>query len=117
MIEEIRNHLKNKGRFEVKFYTNTFDFLEHFLEWYPQVVIMDVDLIQSNTLKLIRILQKLKKDLKIFLIVSSRNMKVCSQALSMGIITYLLKPISTKNICSLIHSTLKTPYNKTKEVK
>jgi len=118
LSDKIREELEKDSVYQLKTFTQTLGFLEHFLEWYPQMVILDVDLMKSDTLKFIRILQKLKKDLKILLIASSRNISICSQALSMGIITYLLKPISTGNVYSLIHSTLKMPHNsKKKEVK
>jgi len=115
---KIGEDLEKESVYQLKTFTQTLSFLEHFLEWYPQMVILDVDLIKADILKFIRILQKLKKDLKILLIASSKNISICSQALSMGIITYLLKPISTGNVHSLIHSTLKLPHNsRKKEVK
>lgn len=105
-FEQISRNLDEEEQWEILMHSNVLEFLEHFLSRFPALVILDIDLLGKEINRVIKILRSLKKDLKIMLILSSEKVAICSQALSLGVLTYLLKPISPANASNIIKSTL-----------
>ena len=74
---------------------------------YSQLIVLDIDLLADKTTKLIHIIRSVQKDCKILLILSQENMSHCSDALSLGVVSYLIKPFSALTAYKIICSTLK----------
>ncbi len=108
-FNSVQTNLSEYAPVEVKTFTNCLDLMEQFLARYTCLVILDIDLVQQNVIKLIRILRAIQRETKIILLLSRDNMSFCSAALSLGVISYQIKPISLKSTCEIIGTTLQLP--------
>lgn len=97
---------KDRGDIGIITYSSTVDLLEKFSAVHTDLVILDVDILDDQALKLINILRSIKKDSRIMLILSKDKMAICSAAFSLGIVSYLVKPITTENLYDIIASVL-----------
>ncbi|MFQ6115413.1 MAG: response regulator [bacterium] len=109
MIEEVEQLLQDEIQVEIAVHGDTLDFLENLLERYTQLVILDLDILREKVTKLIHIIRSIHKDCKIILILSQEKMSICSTALSMGVFSYLIKPVAVLNAYNIILSALKKP--------
>jgi len=75
------------------------------------LVILDIDLLSEQVLKLINILQSIKRNSQIILVLSKDKMAICSAAFSLGIVSYLVKPVSTRNMYDVISTALQKQSN------
>ena len=105
-ISELKKNLLEQSEIELISFTNTLDLLDSFQNFYSNLVILDIDLLKDEVTKMIKLLRSTKSEFKVVLILSSENMQFCSNALSLGVVSYLIKPISISNIVEIIYSAL-----------
>ena len=110
IFTDVRTRMREKPKFELRTYSDTVNLIENFISFHTQLVILDLDLLDRQILKLINVLRVINKEVKIILVLSQDKMSVCSKAVSLGVISYLIKPVSSTNLSKLILSTL-TPKN------
>jgi len=108
----VRDFLGDSSDIEIKTFTNSLDFLEKFSSLHTELVILDIDLLNEQVLKLINILQSIKRNSQVILILSKDKMGICSAAFSLGVVSYLIKPVSTKNVYDVISTTLQKQINR-----
>jgi response regulator of citrate/malate metabolism len=60
---------------------------------------------------MIQVLKNINGDSKIVLVLSPENMPICSAALSLGVLSYQIKPLSPENVTEIISSILPFPVN------
>lgn len=108
----VRDFLGDSSDIEIKIFTNNLDFLEKFSSLHTELVILDIDLLNEQVLKLINILQSIKRNSQIILILSKDKMAICSTAFSLGVVSYLIKPVSTKNVYDVISTALQKQINR-----
>lgn len=107
----VRDFLGDSSDIEIKTFTNSLDFLEKFSSLHTELVILDIDLLSEKVLKLINILQSIKRNSQIILVLSKDKMGICSAAFSLGIVSYLVKPVSTRNMYDVISTALQKQSN------
>jgi response regulator of citrate/malate metabolism len=73
---------------------------------HSELVILDLDLLGEQVTHLMNVLRNIKKNVQFILILSTDKMPICPEAISLGVISYILKPCSAKNLGNLIQSTL-----------
>jgi DNA-binding NtrC family response regulator len=103
----VRDFLESSKDIEIKTFVNNLDFLEKYASVHTDMVILDIDLLNEQVLKLINILQSIKRNSQILLILSKDKMSICSAAFSRGVISYLIKPVSTRNVYDMISTHLR----------
>lgn len=103
----VKDFLESSKDIEIKTFVNSLDFLEKYASTHTDMVILDIDLLNEQVLKLISILQSIKRNAHILLILSKDKMSICSAAFSRGVISYLIKPVSTRNVYDMISTTLR----------
>jgi len=103
---ELKNALSKPDSIEMLSYSSTLDLLESFQNFHSNLVILDIDLLKDEVTKMINLLRSSRSDFKLILILSSENMSFCSKALSLGVVSYLIKPISISNSVKIISSAL-----------
>ncbi|GAB4366001.1 MAG: hypothetical protein Kow0042_05590 [Calditrichia bacterium] len=103
---KIEKALAQGGEVMVYTYTDSLDLIDHFLHRFAPLVILDIDLVKEDVIKLMQIIRSIRKDVKFLLILSVENMHVCSAALAQGVVSYQIKPLSIENLIHVIHSTL-----------
>lgn len=107
LIKEIQRLLEDCVEIQVETCTDSLDFVDNYLNRYSQLIILDIDLLAEKTTKLIHIIRSVQKECKILLILSQENMSFCSDALPLGVVSYLIKPFSALTAYKIICSTLK----------
>ncbi len=106
LIEEIRNRILEHHLIDVDSCSNSLDFLENFQKHHIQLAILDIDLLKGQIIKMIKFLRSIKRDCQIILILSKLNMVLCSRALSFGVVSYFIRPVSVFNAAKIICSAL-----------
>ncbi len=108
LIDGIEKTLLNDINVEVKVSSDILDVLQNVQQKYTHLVILDIDMLFDGVNKLIDIIRAIQKDCKVILILSSENMSICSSALTQGLVSYLIKPLSVVNAYKIIIATLNT---------
>ncbi|NIW99649.1 MAG: response regulator [Phycisphaerae bacterium] len=103
---DLENMLKESGEVVLNTFTDSLDLLEKFLTLHSELIILDVDLLNGKVINLMNILRSIKKDFPIVLLLSKEKMSICSKAFSLGIVLYLIKPVTANNIYDIVSSTL-----------
>lgn len=106
LIADLRKVIGANYALEISAYLDELDFLESFQEIHSELVILDIDYLGKRTVKMMRILKNLRKDCIVILLVSEKKIALCSEALSLGAFSYLIKPVSAVNACKLIATAL-----------
>jgi len=107
----VKDFSEGSSEIEIKTFNNSIDFLENFSSLHTELVILDIDLLNEQVLQLINILQSIKRNARIILILSQDKMSVCSAAFSLGVASYLIKPVSTRNVYDVIVSAIEKKTN------
>ena len=103
----IQEKIQDNADIDIKTCIDNLNLIEKFVSQHTELVILDIDLLKEKVIKLINILRSINKNLKIILILSNDKMSICSGALSLGVVSYLIKPISINNLAKIISATLK----------
>lgn len=106
LIREIERVVLEDVSVDIETYTDMLEFIENLHTRFTQLVILDIDLLLEKIIKLISVIRSIRKDCKIILILSQENMAICSSALQMGIVSYMIKPVSVLNVYNIILSML-----------
>ena len=104
-FSDITKAVQNLNHFEIHIFNHNLELINYFLTNYAQLVILDLDILKSETFEMIQILRSLHSDTKIVLFLSSENMPICSEALSFGLLSYQIKPVSRESTLKIISST------------
>lgn len=108
LFSEIQTGLNKNIPLELITFPDTLNLIEKYVSIHIQLVILDIDLLNGQLVKLINILRSINKNVKIILISSKDKLPVCSKALSLGILSYLLKPVSVTSLTNLILSSMQS---------
>ncbi len=106
LFKDVEKTLLNDINVEVKSSSDIWDVLQNLQQKYTHLVILDIDVLFDDVKKLIDIIRAIQKDCKVILILSQQNMSICSSALTMGLVSYLIKPFSALNANKIIIATL-----------
>jgi len=104
-FSNISKTIQSLDHFEIHIFKNNLELINYSLTNYSQLVILDLDILKSETFEMIQILRSLHSDTKIALFLSSENMPICSEVLSFGLLSYQIKPVSTESTLKIISST------------
>lgn len=107
LFEQIQERFEEQTAIDIKTYIDNLNLIEKFISQHTELVVLDIDLLNETVIRLINILRTINKNLKIILILSSDKMPICSQALSLGVVSYLIKPVSIENLSRIISATLR----------
>jgi response regulator of citrate/malate metabolism len=108
---EVEESLKKNDKIEFLLFQHSLELVNHFLSYYASLVILDIDLLKNEILEMIQVLRNIHTNSRIILILSPENMPICSEALSLGVVSYQIKPLSSKNVTELISSVLHATIN------
>ncbi len=108
-FSEVKNSLKNKNELEISIFTNSLDMVENLLVRYSDLVILDVDLLGNQVSNMIQVIHSIHRNTKIVLFLSPDKMDLCTTALSFGVISHQVKPVSLDTACEIIRSILQIP--------
>ncbi|MBN2365636.1 MAG: DNA-binding response regulator [Calditrichaeota bacterium] len=106
LFSEIEKKINQNDSIDIQIFQHNLELINHFLSHYASLVILDVDLLKNEILEMIQVLKSIHPDCKIVLFLSPENMSFCSAALSLGVISYQLKPLSVKAVVDFITSLL-----------
>jgi len=110
LFEDVEESLKKDEEVEIILFQHSLKLINHFLTYYAPLVILDIDFLKNEILEMIQVLKNIHPNTKIILILSPENMPICLTALSQGVVSYQVKPISSSNaaaiISSILHSTI-----------
>jgi response regulator of citrate/malate metabolism len=110
-FSEIIKNVQNVNNFEVHIFHNSLELINYFLTNYAQLVILDLDLLKNETFEMVQILRSLHTDIKIVLFLSPKYMPICSETLSLGVLTYQVKPVPRERTLEIIGSTFHIDIN------
>lgn len=94
---------------EISIFTNSLDMVENLLVRYSDLAILDVDLLGNQVSNMIHVIHSIHRSTKIVLFLSADKMDLCTAALSLGIISHQVKPVSVDTTCEIIGSILQIP--------
>jgi response regulator of citrate/malate metabolism len=109
-FKEVEKYLKPIMSIEISNFSDSLDIIDCYLKNYAQLIVLDIDLIKENVLKLIEVIHSIHRDTQIILLLSKENTNLCPEAFSRGVISYHIKPLSPENFSKIIKSTLTTSY-------
>jgi len=107
LFSEIQEKIQDRTEIDIITCMDNLNLIEKFVSQHTELVILDIDLLNEKVIKLINILRAINKNLKIILMLSNDKMSICSLALSLGVVSYLVKPVSNDNLTKIISATLK----------
>lgn len=107
LFVKIQKKVEEVNEVQITTCDDNLNLVEKFISQHTELVILDIDILKERVVKLINILRTMKKNLQIILILSPENMSICSNALSLGVVSYLIKPVSMDNLHKIITATLK----------
>jgi response regulator of citrate/malate metabolism len=102
----ILKNVQDMNNFEVHIFDNSLELINYFLTNYAQLVILDLDLLQNETFEMVQILRSLHSNSKIVLFLSPIYMPICSETLSLGVLSYQVKPVPQERTLEIISSAL-----------
>jgi response regulator of citrate/malate metabolism len=108
---EVEESLRKNEEIEFFLFQHSLELVNHFLSYFSPLVILDIDLLKNEILEMIQVLRNIHPNSKIVLILSPENMPICSAALSLGVMSYQIKPLSAANVTEIISSILHAPVN------
>jgi DNA-binding NtrC family response regulator len=104
-FSDISNTIQVLDHVEIHTFNHSLELINYYLTNFAQLVILDLDVLQSETFEMIQILRSLHTNTKIVLFLSSENMPICSEALTFGVLSYQIKPVSRERTLEIISST------------
>jgi response regulator of citrate/malate metabolism len=108
---DVKESLEKNKKTEILLFQHSLELVNHFLSHYSPLVILDIDLLKNEIFEMIQVLKNIHVDAKIVLILSPENMPICSSVLSLGVVSYQLKPLTSGNVTEIISSILHFPVN------
>jgi DNA-binding NtrC family response regulator len=109
LFQRVEGEIVSKDSIRLYTFTNSLDLIKYYLANYASLILLDADIVKSDVLKLIEIIHNINQEAKLILLISPENMSICSSALSFGILSYQVKPVSPENMVELIFSVLQNP--------
>ena len=106
LLKELNKALGCSQDLQFSSYVTPLKLIENYTSMHSELVIVDLDLLGDQATHLMNVLRNIKKNVQFILILSPDKMPICSEAISLGVISYILKPCSGKNLSNLILSTL-----------
>lgn len=107
LFKKIQKRFEEVSEIQITTCDDSLNLMEKFVSQHAELVVLDIDMLKEGVVKLINILRTMKKNLQIILMLSQTNMSICSEALSLGVVSYLIKPVSTDNLHKIITATLR----------
>ena len=77
---------------------NQKDALLIYEEFFPSIVIVDIDLVDSSGIELIKDIRKKNKNIPILIVTNNKETSNLIEAIKLNLIDYLLKPIDTNKL-------------------
>ncbi|UCF64315.1 MAG: response regulator [bacterium] len=104
-FSDISEAIQSLDHIEINTFSHSLELINFFLTNFAQLVILDLDVLRGETFEMIQILRSLHTKTKIVLFLSSENMPICSEALTFGVLSYQIKPVSRERTLEIIRST------------
>ena len=111
LFSVVEDSLNKLEKVEIKTFDHSLELVNHYLSHYASLIILDIDLLKHETFQMIQVLRSIHAQTKIVLFLSPENMPICSSALSMGVLSYQIKPISEEKLVEIIASLLQITVN------
>lgn len=80
--------------FKIQSFQACCTFLESFLSNHSDLVILDIDLLEQRVIHVLKLIKLLKSSVPVILVLSDKHITTCKNALPIGILAYLMKPVS-----------------------
>lgn len=109
LTSEMKQTFEERSVVKVITFTESLALIDYSLQQYVPLIVLDIDVLKEKVFHLIRILRSIHRETQFILVLSSENMQICSAALSQGVVSYQVKPVSTENMLEVVASTLKIP--------
>jgi DNA-binding NtrC family response regulator len=110
LIDRIETHIKEFAPIEISRTTDGLDLVSQYAFRHAKLVLIDASLISDRVNQLIALMRRLDAGCSILLFVPQDGISICTRALSLGRISYLVKPVSALSAASLICSALDLPF-------
>ncbi len=107
LVEDFQSILNGVSKIEVTCYQSCCELMEGFLTLHTDMVLLDIDLLKERVTHLINVLKLIKSSVVLILILSEEHISICKQALPLGIHSYLIKPVSGKELFRIVDPILK----------
>lgn len=104
----VQIELRADAEADLTVFSDCLDLIEQYLARFAPLIVLDVDFLGEQTFQLIRIFHLLNRPTQIVLVVSKDKLDICTSALSLGAVSYQLKPILTRNFVRFLEFTLKS---------
>lgn len=111
-FNEMEQLLRKCESTDIQLFEESLELINNYLRHYAQLVILDIDVLKEEILNMIQILRAIHREARIVLFLSPENMPICSSALTLGVSSYQLKPISAKTATDIITSVLHIQFNR-----
>jgi response regulator of citrate/malate metabolism len=106
LFQKVEGEIESKDSIRLYTFSNSLDLIKYYLANYAALILLDADMVKNDVLKLIEIIHDINQQAKLILLLSPENMSLCSAALSLGILSYQVKPVSAESMVELIFSVL-----------
>lgn len=107
IFSEVKIAINEIENIEILTFSNPLNLIDKYVNCHSELIILDHDLLNGEITRLMKILRAIKKNPKIILILKENKINECAKAISMGVVSYILKPVSEIELTKLVISTVK----------
>ncbi|GAB4338471.1 MAG: hypothetical protein Kow0037_22520 [Calditrichia bacterium] len=103
---DLEKELSKSKELRLYVYSDVLELVEFLLNRFCDLVILDVDMFKEKTVQLVRLINRLHSNVRVILLSDQENMSYCSAALSYGVMSYQIKPITPYSLIHLISNSI-----------
>jgi len=106
LVAQIEESINRFSSIEIITSTDSLDLIDQYACRHTRLVILDADLLDERVIQLVKVVRSIEKNSRILLLLSQEKIHLCSKVLSLGMVTYLIKPVSPVSAVGIICSAL-----------
>lgn len=106
LVEQIEARLPPDAGGDIVLAGDELELVARFAHGHVPLVIIDVDLLEDQSLVLIDVVRELDAACHVLLLLSPEHMELCRAALSLGLVSFLTKPFDPTGAARIIRATL-----------
>lgn len=106
LVSQIEERINRLSSIKIITSSDSLDLIEQYSCRHTRLVILDADLLNERVIQLVKVVRSIEKNSRILLLLSQEKIHLCSKVLSLGMVSYLIKPISPVSAANIICSSL-----------
>jgi len=102
LLSQLVQHFDRLSSVEIRTVASFLQLIEQHSDRHAKLIVLDADQLMEQVVPLVKILRTMDQRCKILLLLSPEHLSLCTQVLSLGMVSYLVKPVNARSVSSLI---------------